>query len=437
MPVHSLPIQTSPAYALQMDREDPLRSFRDQFLFPQHQGADCIYLCGNSLGLQPRSARSFIEAELERWKDLGVEGHFKGELPWTAFHKALAPASAHVVGAREEEVIVMNTLTVNLHLMMVSFYRPTTDRFKIIMEAGAFPSDQYAIESQVRWHVLDPADSIVEVAPREGEETLRTEDIIETIEAHGRQTALVLFAGLNYYTGQVFDMKAITEAGQKVGARVGFDLAHAAGNVPLQLHDWGVDFAVWCTYKYMNSGPGALSGTFIHDRHLRNTTLPRFAGWWGQEENRRFLMEKTFHPTPTAEGWQLSNAPIFAFAPMRASHDLFLQAGMDRLRQKSLHLTAYLEFMIENLMAAGAPFRIITPKDPQARGAQLSFLTGTNGKQLFDYLLSNGVICDWREHHLPGGTEEDKTGVIRIAPTPFYNTYEDVYRFVELIKAFT
>ena len=419
-------------FARQMDAQDSLRSFRNQYLFPQHQGHKCLYFCGNSLGLQPKKAAEFIKEELQHWQELGVEGHFEGELPWTQYHKALAPASAHIVGAQEDEVIIMNTLTVNLHLMMVSFYRPNAERFKIIMEAGAFPSDQYAVETQVRWHGYDPAEAIVEVAPRPGEALLHTEDILAAIEQHGAQTALVLFAGLNYYTGQVYDMPAITAAGHRVGAYVGFDLAHAAGNVPLHLHDWGVDFAVWCTYKYINSGPGAPSGAFVHAKHGNKPQIPRFAGWWGHNEERRFLMEKGFDPIPGAAGWQLSNAPILAYAPMRASHDLFLEAGMPALRAKSENLTAYLEFLIDSLNTDKRRFDIITPRDPAQRGAQLSFLTGPAGKQLFDYLTQNGVICDWREHNLPGEKGE-KAGVIRIAPTPMYNSFEDVWRFADLL----
>jgi kynureninase len=422
-------------FAQQMDAQDPLRHFRDQYLFPQHQGQNGLYFCGNSLGLQPKKARAFLEKELHRWQELGVEGHFEGELPWTQYHKALAPASAHIVGAQEDEVIIMNTLSVNLHLMMVSFYRPTSQRFKIIMEAGAFPSDQYAVESQVRWHGFDPAEAIVEVAPRPGEALLHTEDILAAIAQHGDQTALVLFAGLNYFTGQVYDMPAITQAGHQVGAYVGFDLAHAAGNILLNLHDWEVDFAVWCTYKYINSGPGALSGTFVHSKHGHNAQIPRFAGWWGHNEERRFLMEKGFVPIPGAAGWQLSNAPIFAFAPMQASHNLFMEATMPALRAKSEKLTAYLEYLIDLINDESPRFEIITPRDPAQRGAQLSLLTGPEGKQLFDYIAQNGVICDWRENNLPG-EKGGKAGVIRFAPTPMYNSFEDVWRLVELLKNF-
>jgi len=434
----SIQYETSLEFARRMDREDPLGHYRDRYYFPQHQGRDTIYFCGNSLGLQPRSVEEALQEELVRWRELGVKGHFEGDLPWTEYHKGLAPQTAHVVGARESEVVVMNTLTVNLHLMMVSFYRPNPERFKIIMEAGAFPSDQYAVESQVRHHGLRPEEAIVEVQPRAGEQCLRTEDIVATIEAEGPKTALVLFAGLNYYTGQIFDMPAITEAGRRVGAYVGFDLAHAAGNAPLQLHDWDVDFAVWCSYKYLNAGPGGPSGAFIHERHAFNRELPRFAGWWGHDEARRFLMEKGFIPTPGAEGWQLSNAPILAFVPHRVSLDLFYEAGMPRLRKKSRRLTGYLEFLIDELNREGFNYPFITPRNPEERGCQLSFITGSNGRELFNYLMDNGVICDWREHNLPDANGEgaEKAGVIRIAPTPMYNSYEDVYRFVELLRRY-
>ncbi len=434
--------ENSLAFAQYMDRQDPLRRFRHEFLFPQHQGADCLYFCGNSLGLQPKAVRSALEKELDRWQTLGVEGHFPsstqdsaapeaGGIPWTEYHKALVPQSAHIIGALPSEVIIMNTLTVNLHLMMVSFYRPTNNRFKIIMEAGAFPSDQYAVESQVKFHGFQPDEAIIEVAPRAGKLTLETEDIIRTIEEHGQETALVLFGGMNYYTGQLFDMPTITEVGHRYGATVGFDLAHAAGNVPLQMHDWGVDFAVWCTYKYINSGPGALSGCFIHEKHAFDDQVPRFAGWWGHDEERRFLMEKGFIPTKGADGWQLSNAPILAMPSMLISHNLHHEAGMDRLREKSIQLTGFLEFLIDALATEGHHFEFITPRDPEQRGAQLSFITGKEGKALFDYITQAGVICDWREHHLPG---KDASGVIRIAPAPIYNSFEDVWNLVQLFK---
>lgn len=410
-------------FARELDRQDPLRSYREQFHFPQHQGSDVLYFCGNSLGLQPKGVKDALLQELEHWQTYGVEGHFRGEMPWMYYHKFLSAQTARLVGAQEEEVVVMNTLTTNLHLMMVSFYQPTSDRYKIVMEAGAFPSDQYAVESQVRFHGFAPEEAIVEVAPREGEETLRTEDIIETIERQGAQTALVLFAGVNYYTGQFFDLPEIAAAGRRVGARVGFDLAHAAGNLPLQLHDSKADFAVWCSYKYLNSGPGGPSGVFVHERHAHAPDLPRFAGWWGHDESQRFFMRKGFVPMRGAAGWQLSNAQIFSFAAHKASLDLFDEVGMPALREKSLLLTGYLEFLLQELNRAQPRYRVITPTDPAARGCQLSILTGSDGKELFDHLSANGAVCDWREPN-----------VIRVAPVPLYNSFEDVWRLAELLR---
>jgi kynureninase len=429
--------QPTLAFARQLDKLDPLREYRDLFYFPQHNGKETIYLCGNSLGLQPKGVQAALEQELSHWPEHAVEGHFRGGMPWMYYHKFLLPQSAALVGARPEEVVVMNTLTTNLHLLMVSFYRPTRERYKIIMEAGAFPSDQYAMETQVQWHGFDPAVAIVEVAPREGEETLRTEDILSTIERHGPETATVLFGGVNYYTGQFFDLRAITEAGHAAGAYVGFDLAHAAGNLPLQLHDWNADFACWCSYKYLNSGPGGPGGIFVHERHANNTDLPRFGGWWGHDEEHRFLMKKGFKPMNGAAGWQLSNAQIMACAPHKVSLDMFDATGMPALRAKSVKLTGYLEFLIGEMNGAhqqlsivnrqssidSPRFHIITPEDPAQRGCQLSILTGPDGKKLFDYLTENGVIADWREPN-----------VIRVAPVPMYNSFEDVWRFAELLK---
>lgn len=433
------PFEPGLAYAEQMDRQDPLARFRTQFYFPSFEERDCLYFCGNSLGLQPKRAAVFLEEEMQRWRELGVEGHFKGALPWTKFHTALAPASAHVVGALEHEVIVMNTLTINVHLMMASFYRPAGKRYKIIMEAGAFPSDQYAVESQLKWHGYDPSEALIEVAPRSGAACLEDEDILSVIAQHGDTVALVLFGGINYYTGQVYDMAAITKAAHEVGALVGFDLAHAAGNIPLSLHDWDTDFAVWCTYKYMNSGPGALSGAFIHEKHGFDPSVPRLAGWWGYDALQRFKMEKGFIPNPGAEGWQVSNAPILAFAPMRASHELFLEAGMPAIRAKSIQLTGYLEYLIDQLNAETKRFEVITPRNPVQRGAQLSLLTGEEGRLLFEHLTRNGVVCDWRAHNLPAqdqDTPHSKAGVIRLAPAPLYNSFKDVYQLVETIRSF-
>jgi len=418
-------------YARQLDAEDPLRSFRDRFLFPRHEGEPVLYFCGNSLGLQPKSVRPAILHELDHWAREGVEGHFRGELPWMPYHQFLQPQTAHIAGATEEEVVVMNTLTTNLHLLMVSFYRPSPSRFKIIMEAGAFPSDQYAVESQVSFHGFDPGEAIVEVEPRPGEEILHTDDILQTIEKEGEQTALVLFSGVQYFTGQFFDLEAIARKGHDVGACVGFDLAHAAGNVVLNLHDWGPDFATWCSYKYLNSGPGGPSGVFVHERHAYAPELPRFAGWWGHDEDERFLMRKGFKPMRGAAGWQLSNAQIFSFAAHRASLDLFAEAGMENLRRKSEQLTGYLAWIVQHLNEVhGHRFQIITPADPAQRGCQLSLLTGPEGKALFDYLGRNGLVADWREYNLPGGKPG---GVIRLAPVPLYNTFEEVWTLGSLL----
>lgn len=409
--------------AQKLDQNDPLRAYRDEFHFPQHEGKDSIYLCGNSLGLQPKGVKAALNQELEQWKTYGVEGHFKGEMPWMYYHKFLSQQSANIVGASPSEVVVMNTLTTNLHLMMVSFYRPTTTRFKIIMEAGAFPSDQYAVESQIRFHGFSPPTSIIEVTPRAGEETLRTEDIINTIKYHGNEVALVLFGGVNYYTGQFYDIESITKAAHDVGAIAGFDLAHAAGNIPLKLHDWQVDFAVWCSYKYLNSGPGGPSGAFVHERHGNNPELPRFAGWWGHDEEHRFLMKKGFVPMKGAAGWQLSNAQIFSFAAHKVSLDLFDKVGMTALRKKSEKLTAYMESLINDLNKEGHQYNIITPSDTKDRGCQLSILTDEKGADLYQQLTQKGVICDWREPN-----------VIRVAAVPMYNSFMDVYKFVELLR---
>ena len=410
-------------YARKMDQQDPLSSFRSQYHFPQHEGSDCLYFCGNSLGLQPKATKEAIIAELDHWSAYGVEGHFTGDNAWMYYHKLLTPASARLVGAKESEVVIMNTLSTNLHLLMVSFYRPTRERFKIIMEAHAFPSDQYAVESQAKFHGFDPSEAIIEVAPREGEDYIRTEDIEQAIAEHGDQTALVFFSGVNYYTGQLFEMEKITKAAHGKGAIAGFDLAHAAGNVELKLHDWGVDFAAWCSYKYLNSGPGGPSGVYIHERHGDNPDLPRFAGWWGHDEESRFKMEKGFIPMKGAQGWQLSNAQVLSFAALKSSLELFDKAGMSALRAKSLSLTSYMEELIDGI-EGGDMFKVITPRDTKLRGAQLSMLTREGvGKELFDYLSANGVICDWREPN-----------VIRLAAVPMYNSYEDVWRFVDLIK---
>jgi len=422
-------------FALEMDSKDELRNFRNQYHIPKKEGKDAIYFCGNSLGLQPKNAAGLVENEMNRWRDLGVEGHFKGEWPWTQYHKAVVHAAMDIVGAKEEEIIHMNTLTVNLHLLMASFYKPTKERYLIIMEAGAFPSDQYVVESQVRMHGFDPETSIVEVSPVEGETLISTEQIKEVIRKNGDRTALVLFGGIQYFTGQCLDMAEISKVTHETGAFLGLDLAHAVGNVPLKLHEWGVDFAAWCTYKYLNSGPGAIGGVYIHEKYATNPTFPRLAGWYGYNAATRFLMQKKFQATPTAEGWQLSNAPILSFAPLIASHSLFQQAGMERLRNKSILLTSYLTYLLDSIPAKERVFEIITPRELSARGAQLSLFTDHQGKALFQYLSERGVVCDWRENNL---TEKGvgAAGVIRVAPTPMYNTFEEVYQFADNVSTF-
>jgi kynureninase len=423
------------AFALEMDSNDELRNFRDQYHIPKKEGKDAIYFCGNSLGLQPKEAAGLVQNEMNRWRDLGVEGHFKGEWPWTQYHKAVVHAAMDIVGAKEEEIIHMNTLTVNLHLLMASFYKPTKERYLIIMEAGAFPSDQYVVESQVRMHGFDPETSIVEVSPVEGETLISTEQIKEVIRKNGDRTALVLFGGIQYFTGQCLDMAEISKVTHETGAFLGLDLAHAVGNVPLKLHEWGVDFAAWCTYKYLNSGPGAIGGVYIHEKYATDPTFPRLAGWYGYNAATRFLMQKKFQATPTAEGWQLSNAPILSFAPLIASHSLFQQAGMERLRNKSILLTSYLTYLLDSIPAKERVFEIITPRELSARGAQLSLFTDHQGKALFQYLSERGVVCDWRENNL---TEKGvgAAGVIRVAPTPMYNTFEEVYQFADNVSTF-
>ncbi|MDX2247453.1 MAG: kynureninase [Bacteroidia bacterium] len=409
------------SFARERDIADPLRSFRERFFLPiKPDGEPFVYLCGNSLGLQPKTVENYIRTELNDWAKLGVEGHFHAQNPWLPYHEFLTDSSARLVGARPEEVVVMNSLSVNLHLMMVSFYRPQNSRFKIIIEEDAFPSDLYAVESQIRFHGHNPSDALIKLRPRLGEYCLRTEDIEAAIGQAGDSLSLVLIGGVNYYTGQAFDMEKITAAGHKAGAFVGFDLAHAAGNIELKLHDWEVDFACWCSYKYLNSGPGGVGGCFVHQRHITDPDLPRFAGWWGHDKNTRFKMGPEFHPIPTAEGWQLSNAPILAMASLRASLAIFEEAGLPALRQKSLLLTGYMEFLLQN--AAEKGIKIITPSTPGERGCQLSLLTGENGRHIFDRLTHEGVICDWREPN-----------VIRVAPVPLYNTFEEVWLFTQLL----
>lgn len=408
-------------FAREMDQKDPLKSFRDKFHFPNFMDTEMVYFTGNSLGLQPKTVGSYIQEELNAWAKYGVEGHFLAEKPWFAYHEFLTEKAAKVVGANPEEVVVTHSLTTNLHLLMVSFFKPEGKRTKIICEAKAFPSDQYALESQVKFHGLNLETDLVEIAPREGEHLIREEDILTKIAEVGDELAMIMIGGVNYYTGQLFDMEAITKAGHAVGAKVGFDLAHAAGNINLKLHDWGVDFAAWCGYKYLNSSPGGVSGIFVHERHAYNPELPRFAGWWGYDKETRFQMEPGFNPMRGAEGWQLSNAPILGMAAHLASLDIFDEAGMDRIGEKRDLMTAYLEFVIEDISKRNSDrctFEIITPKDKTKRGAQLSILAHGQGKSLFDALTKKGVIADWREPN-----------VIRIAPAPLYNSFEDCYNF--------
>jgi len=413
--------ENSLAFAKQLDSDDKLRRYRDEFHFPQVDGKDVIYFTGNSLGLQPKQTQKYVDEVMTDWKQLGVEGHFHSEKPWWDYHERLAAPLAKVVGAKTEEVSVMNTLTVNLHFLMVSFYRPTKKRFKILCEEKAFPSDQYMLQSQVKFHGLHPDETIVEVKKREGENHWHTKDIIEKINEVGEELALVIIGGVNYYNGQVFDMEAITKAGKSAGANVGWDLAHAVGNIELKLHDWDVDFAAWCSYKYMNSGPGNASGIFVNEKHLDKKNIPRFEGWWGTKKETRFLMKPEFEPMANADAWQVSNPPVLSLAPYLASLEMFEEVGMDALIEKRKRLTAYLEFILFEIdKETEGNFEIITPDD---RGCQLSVFLHGHGKSLFDYLMKNGVIPDWREPN-----------VIRLAPAPFYCSFEDMYRFGQILK---
>ncbi len=424
--------QNTLAYAQQQDELDPLKRFRDAFHIPkQDNGDNEVYFVGNSLGLQPKLTSQYLNEELTQWQTRGVKGHFEGEHPWMPYHEFLTEQSAAIVGAKATEVVCMNSLTTNLHLMMVSFFRPSKNRYKIVIEAHAFPSDHYAVESQLRHHGLDPQEAMILVKPRDGEELLHADDIKAIIDQQGDSIALLLLPGVQYYTGQLLDMKTITKWGHNKGIIVGFDLAHAAGNVPMQLHDWDVDFACWCNYKYLNSGPGAVAGCFVHQRHVTNPALNRFAGWWGHDKTSRFKMTNNFQPTPTAEGWQLSNPPIFSLAAIRASLDVFSQAGgMEPLREKSLKLTGYMEYLLNQQL--GERISIITPTDPAQRGCQLSLSietlsikTGVKpGKDIFNALEAAGVTTDWREPN-----------VIRCAPVPLYNNFVDVYHFVQILTA--
>ncbi len=413
-------------FARQLDAEDPLRRFRDKFCVPTDtRGQELIYFVGNSLGLMPRSTRRIIEQELDDWAHLAVDAHFDAATPWYSYHETLRDSAARIVGATADEVVCMNSLTVNLHLLMATFYRPSKTRHKILMEDPAFPSDTYAIKSQIVHHGFQPNESLLLARPRAGEETIREEDIARLLEKEGQQIALVLFAGVNFFTGQLFNIARITALAQQQGCIVGIDLAHAAGNVPLRLHDWNVDFAAWCSYKYLNSGPGAVAGAFVHERHVHNRELPRFAGWWGNDPATRFRMqlESEFVPVSSADAWQISNPPILAMAPLRTSFAIFDEAGgMPPLREKSKRLTGYLQFLLDQ--APSKLFNVITPRSPNERGCQLSILVGDHPKELFRKFEAAGVKTDFREPN-----------VIRVAPTPLYNTFHEVWRFAQILTS--
>ena len=420
--------QNTLQFAQELDKNDTLKEYKSEFYFPQHNGKDVIYFTGNSLGLQPKTAKKYVDEVMNDWANLAVEGHFYANKPWWDYHERFANPLSTIMGCLPSEVTVMNTLTVNLHLLMVSFYRPTNQRYKIICEEKAFPSDQYMFQSQVNFHSksinFDPTDAVIEIKRREGEHNIRHEDIIAKINEVGEELALVLIGGVNYYTGQVFDMNQITQAGHKVGAIVGFDLAHAAGNIKLHLHDWNVDFASWCSYKYMNSGPGNASGCFIHEKHHNNATLPRFAGWWGHNKERRFKMEQNFDPVHGADGWQISNLPILSLAPYLAAVTQFDEIGMDKIIEKRILITNYLEFVLQQInYEVGGNFEIITPANHEERGCQLSVFFHGEGRSLFEYLMANGVVTDWREPN-----------VIRFAPVPLYTSFADMFNFGQILK---
>ena len=415
-------------FVIAMDESDPLRNYRGRFWFPKTpNGENCVYLCGHSLGLQPKTAGEYIQQELKDWAELGVDAHFQAANAWMPYHRLLTNQTAALVGAKPLEVVVMNSLTVNLHLMMISFYRPTRARHKIVVERGAFPSDQYAVKSQIAFHGYDPASSLIELSPPPGESCLRDEQINMLIERSGDEIALILLGGVNYATGQAFDVAGITRAGHAKGCAVGFDLAHAAGNLRLKLHDWGPDFAVWCSYKYLNGGPGCVAGCFVHERHARSFDLPRFCGWWGHDEHSRFEMGPTFQAMSGAEGWQLSNPSIITLAVLRASMQIFHEADMERLRAKSVMLTGYLEFLLNQILLDqkfSSRFSIITPQDQVRRGAQLSIRIPKNGRALCERLAKEGIVGDWRE-----------PDTYRVAPVPLYNSYRDVFRFAQRFAA--
>ena len=417
--------ENTQSFAQQLDEEDALKYLREKFFIPQHEEKDAIYFVGNSLGLQPKQTKNYLQQELNDWAQFGVEAYWQAKNPWINYQEAFKKTLIKIVGCLPGEVCVMNALTVNLHLLMASFYRPTKQRYKIICEAKAFPSDQYAFESQVLFHGLNPDETIIEIKPREGEDILRIEDIVATIEQHANETALVLFGGLNYYSGQFFNLKKITDAAHKSGAYVGFDLAHAAGNVELKLHDWNVDFACWCSYKYLNSGPGGISGIYIHEKHAQNTAMPRLAGWWGYDKDLRFQMEKGFKAIPSAEGWQLSCTQVLPMAAHKASLDIFEETGIENLHTKRKKLTAYLLFLLNEINQNNNNFfKIITPQNEEERGCQVSILLQKKGKEVFDALTEKGIIADWREPN-----------VIRVSPVPLYNTFNEVYTFAKTFQA--
>ena len=410
--------------ARKLDKNDELSSYRDHFFIPNFSGKESLYFTGNSLGLQPKNVQSYIQDELNDWGKWGVEGHENSKNPWLNYHEIFNDKINSLVGAKNKEVVVTHSLTTNLHLLLISFYRPTKTRFKILCEKKAFPSDQYALQSQVEIHNLKPEDCIVEVEPRKGEQTIRNEDIVSKIKEIGPELALVMIGGVNYYSGQVFDMETITKAGHEVGAFVGFDLAHGVGNFPLKLNEWKVDFAAWCSYKYLNSGPGGVSGLYINEKHVDNPNILRLAGWWGHNKEDRFQMPDKFSPIPTAESWQLSNAPVLSMAAHKASLDLFEEVGMEKLREKSILLTNYLEFIINYINDNKKSFlEIITPKNPKERGCQLSIIAHGYGRDLFEELSRNHVVVDWREPN-----------VIRVAPVPFYNSFEDVFELGRILN---
>jgi kynureninase len=408
-------------FARRCDKNDPLKKFRKKFYFPSGDNKKLVYLCGNSLGLLPKSVKRAVNQELKDWKEKAIGGYLHAKHPWLYYHTHFTKPLSKIMGCLENEVTVMNGLTVNLHLLLLSFYQPTQERYKIIMEAGAFPSDQYAVETQVRLHGYQPEDAIIEVAPRHGEKLISTEDILATIEAHKDSAAIVLFGGINYYSGQLFDLRSITEAAHRNGMYAGFDLAHVAGNVPMQRHNWSVDFAAWCSYKYFNAGPGAAAGIYIHEKFSNDINFRRLGGWWGNEEKTRFLMEKKFIPQPGASGWSMSTAQVFNMVALKASMKLIDKAGIENIRTKSVLLTGYLEFLLKQL--TNLRFQIITPSDPGQRGAQLSLYFPEKGKAIHERMVSEGIVVDYRE-----------PGVIRVAPAPMYNSFEDVYRFYKILK---